>query len=135
LSSGTFRGALGSHGCDDSCRTERCGDLRLEGDEQRDDGNTADGDACSAVCRWSLVYDSFIAPIEPLSVYLGSGDSTRDAAVKTPLNDAPGELNVYARGSKTPDTAFSLESIKPVKVIVPYRRDAMTRPWPVHSTP
>jgi uncharacterized delta-60 repeat protein len=196
-------------GCDRSCHTERCGDGRLEGDEQCDDGNTADDDACSAVCRWTLVYDEFIWPIKPMSVRLGSGDSTRDVAVKTQVlnvlpvpsghkiltvvsdgdcpagttsvdadgrvhvhvtsagfpaarsnipqrcmfvvsarisppdagdptpdnNDAPVELNVYARGSKAPGAAFSLNSLGPVKVIVPFRRDAMTRPFGLRSTP
>ena len=200
---------LNGDGCDSSCRTERCGDQRLEGDEQCDDGNTADGDACSSVCRWSLVYDEFIRPIKPMSIRLGSGDSTRDVVVKPSLmdvlpvpaghkivtvvadgdcpagtasvdadgqvqvhvasaafpaassnipqrctfvvsariqppdagdatpenNDAPLELNVYARGPKAPGSAFSLESLSPVKVIVPYRRDTMTRPWSLRSTP
>ena len=196
-------------GCDSSCHTERCGDGRLEGDEQCDDGNTVDGDACSSSCRWSLVYDEFVRPINPISVRLGSGDSAQDVAVKTSLmdvlpvpaghkivtvvadgdcpagtasvdadgqvqvhvtsagfpaassnipqrctfvvaariqppdagdatpdnNDAPVELNVYARGPKAPGSAFSLDSLRPVKVIVPYRRAAMTRPWALRSTP
>ena len=79
--------AVNGDGCDSSCRTERCGDQRLEGDEQCDDGNTADGDGCSSVCRWSLVYDEFVRPMKPMSVRLGSGDSTRDVAVKTSLMD------------------------------------------------
>ena len=45
-------GALADGGCRlDRTTCWRCGNARLEGDEECDDGNRADGDGCSAECR------------------------------------------------------------------------------------
>lgn len=43
-----------------ACGGAVCGDGKPEGDEQCDDGNTVDGDGCSATCRAQDTADTFV---------------------------------------------------------------------------
>jgi cysteine-rich repeat protein len=47
---GVLFGALALSGCTVTATTALCGDAVIQGTEQCDDGNTASGDGCSAVC-------------------------------------------------------------------------------------
>jgi len=52
-----------------------CGNLMLEGLEECDDGNTTDGDGCSAVCRWEpdKVVPSSLSLDEPAGAQASNG--------------------------------------------------------------
>jgi len=52
-----------------------CGDGELEGDEECDDGNTDDGDGCSATCT---VEDGWDCTVEPCEEICGDGETVGD---------------------------------------------------------
>jgi cysteine-rich repeat protein len=82
--------------CEPECRPV-CGDGRVGGSEQCDDGNTTDGDGCDATCHLEpegVVIDGAAAPFSATTDTEGDGAIASDFIETTVTSPLPGRVTI-----------------------------------------
>ena len=83
-----------------------CGNGALDGNEQCDDGNTVDGDGCSAACQLEARPAAGSCPGHPLTL-VTQGDGTRTATIANTTTGASNSFSGCASGT-APDVVYAV---------------------------